>query len=1531
MIFSSVQTPNPPSPVKTYTACLVATSALLLAICGPTSALADDACGNPRTPTEKPECASGEEEKDDGCPDKKEGDGIKNDCDEGSPNDGAGVNTFNVFTGNLHRTIADIEVWGGVGEIPLRLKRTTTSRYMGGVPTPFAGSGNWRHNWQWYIVYGGLNQAGQEIINVYYPDGRNALFSKESSASAYLTGVSRVKDRIQQTTSTDYNLLFADGSKLYFSKSGSGSSTTFTPHGLNDRHGQWYPFNQDSKGRITRVTEPGGRYLEFQYGPIGHFSIANVVFALSAADVPGATTVAIAGDFNGWSATANMLTLDNGVWKSTLPLQLGSWQYKFVINGNTWIPDPSNPDHVPPGPNNNSVITVALGDQNTDPAGQTPVEFVYESSSATSVSVAGSFNGWSATATPLTKTGNTWKVTLPVGEGTHLYKFVVNGSSWIQDPNNSFRAPDGFGGYNSKLAVGPMDEAILRVQTSDGRGVDYLYTMETSGWTIYGVLAQVDYGDGTSAAYTYTLPYNRNGRPIIESANDPRYPGRAAMVSYGYQNTGVDGFIQQEKTLGGTPLITVTATNDVDRTLTWANGLVENLTYGSLQLLSRSNSVTGARTASYFDNGYGMRSGWKNAANGETTYERTLQFGAVKKTTRPDNTSVTRTFTDEARPFFVATETDELGRTTTYTRDGSGRPTRIDYPDSTYETYTYNSFGQVLAKRLRDGATNSSTYDSAGRRTSSTDGTGATTTYTYDAHDRLATVTDARSNTTSYQYNERGQTTRITHPDSTTRQFTYDAYGNRTGMTDEAGKTWTYEYDSFKRKTLELDPLQRVTLWSYALAPGGCGSCSSSANPTLVTMPSGRKIAMTYDAADRKTSQTDGYDTAAAATTTYSYGVTGELESVTDPLNHITAYTYDARGRLLTATDPLNRTTTYTYDAAGNKLTEQRADGATTTYTYTPANRVATVKDAANKTTGFTYDGLGNMLALTDAMSRAHTFTYDGAGRRKTFQYPDSSQEGYGYDAAGNMVSYTNRAGAVRTATFNNRNRETAASWSDGTPGVTTAYDAVGRVISLQNTHATLGFAYDYAGQLLSESQAPAGGSAVTVCNTYTDDGQRQTLAVTGGGALTYSYTARGELAAISDGTNAVASFGYDAAGRRTNRVNANGTRAVTSYDAAGQLLSIQHLQGTNAIGAISYGYNSGGNRTNRVESGVADAYSYDAVDQITGVNYSTNRTVSYAYDALGNRSSVTDNNVATAYTANNLNQYTAVGGSALGYDAKGNLISGPGSASYTYDGNNRLTSATVGTNSATFAHDARMRNLKRVINGQTRFFYFDGWSLVQERDGAGNVVQNYVNGPRIDEIIRKTDSGGAVYYHSDALGSTVALTDGAGVAVERYSYDVFGTPTVRDGNGNVIPASAYANRFLFTGREWIKEVGLYDYRNRIYSPSLGRFLQTDPIKFAAGDVNLYKYVFNDPSNATDPYGLERLKKPPFWPQVPDSDNNPRLDYSILLNCSSMDGGNSECLTLCDYISSTGAGDLAATACWRKCMQNYADRCPCEK
>jgi RHS repeat-associated protein len=71
----------------------------------------------------------------------------------------------------------------------------------------------------------------------------------------------------------------------------------------------------------------------------------------------------------------------------------------------------------------------------------------------------------------------------------------------------------------------------------------------------------------------------------------------------------------------------------------------------------------------------------------------------------------------------------------------------------------------------------------------------------------------------------------------------------------------------------------------------------------------------------------------------------------------------------------------------------------------------------------------------------------------------------------------------------------------------------------------------------------------------------------------------------------------------------------------------------------------------------------------------------------------------------------------------------------------------------------------------------------------------------------------------------------------------------------NLLSADPYANRFLYTGREFLKEANLYDYRNRVYSPDLGRFLQTDPIRFDAGDVNLYRYVFNLPILLNDPTG----------------------------------------------------------------------------
>ncbi|MFZ1219260.1 MAG: RHS repeat-associated core domain-containing protein, partial [Chthoniobacterales bacterium] len=94
----------------------------------------------------------------------------------------------------------------------------------------------------------------------------------------------------------------------------------------------------------------------------------------------------------------------------------------------------------------------------------------------------------------------------------------------------------------------------------------------------------------------------------------------------------------------------------------------------------------------------------------------------------------------------------------------------------------------------------------------------------------------------------------------------------------------------------------------------------------------------------------------------------------------------------------------------------------------------------------------------------------------------------------------------------------------------------------------------------------------------------------------------------------------------------------------------------------------------------------------------------------------------------------------------------------------------------------------------------------------------------------------------------------------EQYEYDAFGQPYIYGADGALVArnlGSPAGNRFLFTGREWLKELRVYDYRNRLYQPELGRFVQPDPKQFEAGDYNLYRYCHNDPVNRSDPLGMD--------------------------------------------------------------------------
>ncbi|HEB02683.1 MAG TPA: RHS repeat-associated core domain-containing protein [Nitrospirae bacterium] len=110
------------------------------------------------------------------------------------------------------------------------------------------------------------------------------------------------------------------------------------------------------------------------------------------------------------------------------------------------------------------------------------------------------------------------------------------------------------------------------------------------------------------------------------------------------------------------------------------------------------------------------------------------------------------------------------------------------------------------------------------------------------------------------------------------------------------------------------------------------------------------------------------------------------------------------------------------------------------------------------------------------------------------------------------------------------------------------------------------------------------------------------------------------------------------------------------------------------------------------------------------------------------------------------------------------------------------------------------------------------------------------------------------------------------------------------------------------TGREWDAETGMYYYRARYYAPDLKRFITEDPLRFASGDVNWYRYVGNNPVNRTDPLGLESyVDGGSFAGLDPDLIECAECDWLLVGQCivQAVDDGNNEaCKTICASINS---------------------------
>ncbi len=171
------------------------------------------------------------------------------------------------------------------------------------------------------------------------------------------------------------------------------------------------------------------------------------------------------------------------------------------------------------------------------------------------------------------------------------------------------------------------------------------------------------------------------------------------------------------------------------------------------------------------------------------------------------------------------------------------------------------------------------------------------------------------------------------------------------------------------------------------------------------------------------------------------------------------------------------------------------------------------------------------------------------------------------------------------------------------------------------------------------------------------------------------------------------------------------------------------------------------------------------------------------------------------------------------------------------------------GAKSATLLYDplGRLFRISSPATGVTQFLY-DGDELVAEYNGSGGMLRRYLHGDGADDPLMWYE--GSIfdtprYPHSDRRGSVTSIARFDGTLLSINTYDEYGIL----GANNI-------GRFQYTGQAWIPELGMYYYKARFYSPTLGRFLQTDPIGYEGG-ISLYAYVHNDPLNRADPMGTQ--------------------------------------------------------------------------